>query len=71
MHAVESMVINWAHLIQKVLKEDSAQLILKGLNPGPSIELDFWRARKNNIEYINEQVGISMNISSPFTSVIP
>ncbi|XP_053089780.1 dynein axonemal heavy chain 11 isoform X1 [Pangasianodon hypophthalmus] len=56
MHAVESMVINWAHLIQKVLKEDSAELILKGLNPGPSTELDFWRSRKNNIENIHEQL---------------
>ncbi|XP_058249288.1 dynein axonemal heavy chain 11 [Hemibagrus wyckioides] len=56
MHAVESMVINWAHLIQKVLKEDSAELISKGLNPGPSTELNFWRARKNNIENIHDQL---------------
>ncbi|XP_053483492.1 dynein axonemal heavy chain 11 isoform X4 [Ictalurus furcatus] len=56
MHAVESMVINWAHLIQKVLKEDSAELIVKGMNPGPSTELDFWRSRKNNIENIHEQL---------------
>ncbi|XP_062848433.1 dynein axonemal heavy chain 11 [Trichomycterus rosablanca] len=56
MHVVESMVINWAHLIQKVLKEDSAELILKGLNPGPNAELDFWRSRRNNIQFINEQL---------------
>lgn len=56
MHAVESMVINWAHLIQKVLREDSAELIFKGLNPGPNAELDFWRSRKNNIENLHEQV---------------
>ncbi|KAI5106110.1 dynein heavy chain 11, axonemal, partial [Silurus meridionalis] len=56
MHAVESMIINWAHLIQKVLKEDSAELLLKGLNPGPRTELDFWRSRRNNIENIHEQL---------------
>uniref|UniRef100_A0AAY5EZT2 Dynein heavy chain tail domain-containing protein n=1 Tax=Electrophorus electricus TaxID=8005 RepID=A0AAY5EZT2_ELEEL len=55
-HAVESMVINWTRLIQKVLKEDSADLILKGLNPEPMTELDFWRSRKKNIENIYEQV---------------
>ncbi|XP_076826869.1 dynein axonemal heavy chain 11 [Brachyhypopomus gauderio] len=55
-HAVESMVINWTHLIQKVLKEDSAELILKGLNPGPMTELDFWSSRKKNIQNIYEQI---------------
>ncbi|XP_035386791.1 dynein heavy chain 11, axonemal isoform X1 [Electrophorus electricus] len=55
-HAVESMVINWTRLIQKVLKEDSADLILKGLNPEPMTELDFWRSRKKNIENIYEQI---------------
>ncbi|KAL6489651.1 hypothetical protein MHYP_G00033920 [Metynnis hypsauchen] len=56
MHAIESMVINWTHLIQKVLKEDSAELILKGLNPGPSAELHFWRSRKRNIQNIYDQI---------------
>ena len=31
--AIESMVISWTHLVQKILKEDSAELLLKGLNP--------------------------------------
>lgn len=70
MHAVESMVINWTHLIQKVLKEDSAELILKGLNPGPSTELDFWRSRKNNIENIHDQVCVPVSISTSFIQVI-
>uniref|UniRef100_A0AAR2IKN0 AAA+ ATPase domain-containing protein n=1 Tax=Pygocentrus nattereri TaxID=42514 RepID=A0AAR2IKN0_PYGNA len=56
MHAIESMVINWTHLIQKVLKEDSAELILKGLNPGPGAELHFWRSRKKNIQNIYDQI---------------
>lgn len=67
MHAVESMVINWAHLIQKVLKEDSAGLILKGMNPGPITELDFWRSRKNNIENIHQQVCVPVSIYTSFT----
>lgn len=69
MHAVESMVINWTNLIQKVLKEDSAELIQKGLKPGKSTELDFWRSRKNNIENIHEQVCVPVSIYTYFTCV--
>ncbi|XP_072536739.1 dynein axonemal heavy chain 11 [Salminus brasiliensis] len=56
MHAFESMVISWTHLIQKVLKEDSAELILKGRNPGPGAELHFWRSRTKNIQSIYDQL---------------
>jgi len=55
-HAVESMVISWMHMIHKILRADSAELILKGLNPGPKAELDFWRSRKMNIQSIYDQV---------------
>ncbi|XP_030637015.1 dynein heavy chain 11, axonemal [Chanos chanos] len=55
-HAIESMVISWTHLIQKVLKEDSAEILLQGLMPGPSSELEFWRARRENIQNIYEQL---------------
>ncbi|XP_009290539.2 dynein axonemal heavy chain 11 isoform X1 [Danio rerio] len=55
-HAAESMVISWTHMIHKVLREDSTELIVKGLNPGPKTELDFWRSRKMNIQSINEQL---------------
>uniref|UniRef100_A0A8B9HXB2 Dynein, axonemal, heavy chain 11 n=1 Tax=Astyanax mexicanus TaxID=7994 RepID=A0A8B9HXB2_ASTMX len=56
MHAIESMVINWTHLIQKVLKEDSSELILQGGNPGPNAELHFWRTRTENIQNIYDQL---------------
>ncbi|XP_051576917.1 dynein axonemal heavy chain 11 [Myxocyprinus asiaticus] len=55
-HAIESMVISWTHMIHKVLRVDSAELIKKGLNPGPKAELDFWRSRKTNIQSIHEQL---------------
>ncbi|KAI2655454.1 Dynein axonemal heavy chain 11 [Labeo rohita] len=55
-HAVESMVISWTHMIHKVLRADSADLIVTGSNPGPKAELDFWRSRKMNIQSINEQL---------------
>nr|XP_055065627.1 dynein axonemal heavy chain 11 isoform X2 [Misgurnus anguillicaudatus] len=55
-YAIESMVISWTHMIHKVLKEDSGDLIVKGLNPGPQAELDFWSSRKTNIQSIHEQL---------------
>ena len=56
LHAVESVIIDWAHQIQTVLKRDSAQPLLEGLHPGPFVELDFWNARASNLECIFEQV---------------
>ncbi|KAI7806173.1 dynein axonemal heavy chain 11 [Triplophysa rosa] len=55
-YAIESMVISWTHMIYKVLRADSAELLEKGKTPGPKAELDFWRARKTNIQSINEQL---------------
>ncbi|XP_016337659.1 dynein heavy chain 11, axonemal [Sinocyclocheilus anshuiensis] len=55
-HAIESMVISWMHMIHKVLRADSADLIVTGLNPGPKAELDYWRSRKTNIQSIHEQL---------------
>ncbi|KAJ8415860.1 hypothetical protein AAFF_G00404170 [Aldrovandia affinis] len=50
------MVISWTHQIREVLKEDSAKLLLKGLDPGPNAELDFWKSRNENIHSIYEQL---------------
>ncbi|MGH0142545.1 UNVERIFIED_CONTAM: hypothetical protein FKN15_019724 [Acipenser sinensis] len=55
-HSIESMVISWTHQIRDVLKEDSAQPLLQGLNPGPRTELDFWKARLENMLSIYEQL---------------
>lgn len=55
-HAIETEVINWTNLIQKILKEDSSDLLMTGSNPGPSAELKFWASRKSNIEHIYHQV---------------
>jgi dynein heavy chain len=55
-HSIESIIIDWSHQIQNVLKRDSAQPLLEGTNPGPMVELDFWKARAENLECIFEQV---------------
>ncbi|XP_038653360.1 dynein heavy chain 11, axonemal-like isoform X2 [Scyliorhinus canicula] len=55
-HPIESMVIKWTHQIQDVLKKDSSEPLLQGLNPDPKTELDFWKARKENLLCIHEQL---------------
>ncbi|XP_035799351.2 dynein axonemal heavy chain 11 [Amphiprion ocellaris] len=55
-HAIETQVINWTNLIQKILKEDSSDLLATGCNPGPDAELKFWASRRSNIESIYHQL---------------
>ncbi|WAR03796.1 DYHC-like protein [Mya arenaria] len=55
-HTIESMVIEWTHQIQDVLKKDSAQPLLEGLNPTPFVELEFWKNKAMNLECIYEQL---------------
>ncbi|XP_047455882.1 dynein axonemal heavy chain 11 [Mugil cephalus] len=55
-HALETQVINWTNLIQKILKEDSSDLLVTGCNPVPRAELKFWASRKSNIENIYHQL---------------
>ena len=57
-HSIESVVIDWSHQIQEVLKKDSSQPLLEGQNPGPLVEVEFWKAKALNLENIYEQVNI-------------
>ncbi|CAC5371505.1 DNAH [Mytilus coruscus] len=55
-HAIESVVIEWTHQIRDVLKKDSAQPLLEGLNPTPFVEIEFWKNKSTNLECIYEQL---------------
>lgn len=56
-HAIETQVINWTNLIQKILKEDSSDRTPKAdWHPGPSAELKFWSSRASNLKHIHLQV---------------
>jgi dynein heavy chain len=61
-HAVESVVIEWSHQIREVLKKDSAQPLLDGLDPLPAAELEFWKSKRAHLESISEQVQIKIFI---------
>ena len=56
LHAIESVVIEWSHQVQDVLKKDSSQVLLDGGSPLPAVEVEFWRSRFANLLNIYEQV---------------
>lgn len=58
LHAIESVVIEWSHQVQDVLKKDSSQALLDGGNARPGVEVEFWRSRYTNLSNIFEQVRI-------------
>lgn len=55
-HAIESVIIDWSHQIRDVLKRDSSQPLLDGLNPTPKTEIEFWKSRADNLECIYDQL---------------
>lgn len=55
-HTIETHVINWTSLIQKIVKEDSSDLVKTFCNPCPNVEFKFWASRLSNIQNIYNQV---------------
>nr|KAF6455675.1 dynein axonemal heavy chain 9 [Rousettus aegyptiacus] len=55
-YAIESAVIQWSHQVQVVLKRESSQPLLQGDNPTPKVELEFWKRRSEDLEYIYNQL---------------
>ncbi|CAD7941439.1 unnamed protein product [Amoebophrya sp. A120] len=50
-HILESAVITWTKQISHVLKQDP-EVLLKTGNPGPQVELEFWRNKASNLNVI-------------------
>ena len=44
--------------IDEVLSKDSAEELDKGNNPGPMTEIQFWKAKCENLESLYDQVNI-------------
>jgi len=59
LHDIETVVIDWTHQVRDVLKKDSAQPLLEGLNPNPYVEIEFWNAKAQNLRCIYDQVILS------------
>ena len=55
-YLLESAVVDWGHQVDNVLKTDSAQPLIDGMNSGPLVELDFWASKMANLSFICEQL---------------
>ncbi|KAM9002992.1 dynein axonemal heavy chain 9 [Sarcophilus harrisii] len=55
-YTIESTVIKWSHQIQMVLKKESSEPLLQGENPTPKVEVEFWKRRCDDLEYIYNQL---------------
>ncbi|XP_063098488.1 dynein axonemal heavy chain 9 isoform X2 [Cavia porcellus] len=55
-YAIESAVIKWTHQVQVVLKRESSQSFSQLENPTPKVELEFWKKRYEDLEYIHNQL---------------
>ncbi|XP_058532038.1 dynein axonemal heavy chain 9 isoform X2 [Ochotona princeps] len=53
---LESAVIRWSHQVQLVLRRESSQPLLQGEHPTPKVELEFWKKRSEDLEYIYNQL---------------
>ncbi|KAM8815016.1 dynein axonemal heavy chain 9 [Rhynchonycteris naso] len=54
-YAIESAVIQWSRQVQRALKKEPSPL-LQGVKPTPKAELEFWKSRAEDLEYIYNQL---------------
>jgi len=55
-HALEGALITWTKQIKNVLKQDPESLFVTFENPSPMKEIEFWRAKANNLNSIFDQL---------------
>ncbi|XP_032287636.1 dynein heavy chain 9, axonemal [Phoca vitulina] len=55
-YALESAVIQWSRRVQLVLKRESSQSLQQGESPTPKAELEFWKSRSEDLDYIYNQL---------------
>ncbi|XP_070509872.1 dynein beta chain, ciliary-like [Chironomus tepperi] len=55
-NSLEGIVIKWHAQIDKILKDSSANLFNRYLNPTPMEEIKFWNKRRSNISNIYDQL---------------
>lgn len=54
--SIEGVLIKWVTQIHGVMEENPSNAFLNGQNPLPSVELQFWNDRLNNLTQIYEQL---------------
>ena len=56
LYSIETMVIQWTQQMGSVLQRNSTHVLRQGGHPGPSAELQFWAAQRENLLGIQKQV---------------
>ncbi len=55
-HIFESSIITWTKQIKNVLKLEPEQALKQGNDPGPTVELEFWEKKAENLNSIYSQL---------------
>ena len=53
---IEGIILKWARQVDEVLTKESSEELEEGKNPGPMTEIEFWEAKRINLESLFEQV---------------
>ncbi|XP_040001510.1 dynein heavy chain 9, axonemal isoform X2 [Xiphias gladius] len=56
LHTCDWTIIEWAELVSEFLQQDSSQPVVDGLKPLPSEEFHFWKNRRRNLLFIQQQL---------------
>jgi dynein heavy chain len=56
LHLLEGAVITWTKQIKSVLKLDPETVLKSGTHPPPLVEVEFWKAKANNLNAIFDQL---------------
>ena len=62
LYSIETMVIQWTQQMGSVLQRDSTHVLRQGGHPGPSAELQFWAAQRENLLGIQKQVCVCVGV---------
>lgn len=55
-HILEGAIITWTKQIKNVLKQDPESALKSGNNPEPTVEIEFWKNKSDNLNSICEQL---------------
>lgn len=55
-HIFENSIITWSKQIRKVLETEPEQYLKSGNNPGPLVEIEFWKKKSDNLNSIYSQL---------------
>jgi dynein heavy chain len=56
MHVIEGSIITWTNLIKEILKKEPEDVLNKGDNPGPIVDVKFWENQAHHLNSVFKQL---------------